>query len=366
MALSIIEALDTAGLTGRGGSAFPTAVKLAAAQRAGAELIINACDGEIGAAKDSYVLRRYLSHVDHGAQLTQLTRFIPVIYAVHAGTDVEKFLLAQGKKVLPVPDRYVSSEASSLVALQHGRPARPMAKRTRLVEGGRTSDGKKTRPTLVMNAETVLRIAQIEQHGPTWFRSFGTPAEPGPRLITITGAVFSPGVYETQAGPALTDILALAGYVHRSSPALNIGGLGGSFIPMDQVPDLAYSSPSLATAGAAIGPGIINVLAPGSCPVRTIAGMLTWAAGESAGQCGPCMFGVPAVARGFQQLADGTAGPGVLHDLARHISLLPGRGACHFPDGVAAFTASAVNVFSAHLEEHRNGHCTIGQPGAAA
>ncbi|MHA7277639.1 NADH-ubiquinone oxidoreductase-F iron-sulfur binding region domain-containing protein [Arthrobacter sp. HLT1-21] len=363
MAVTIIDDLVAAGLTGRGGSAFPTAVKLAAAQRAGAELIINACDGEIGAAKDAYVLKRYLAEVDHGVRLTQLKQ---ATYAVHAGTDAEKFLLAHGKRVLPVPHRYVSSEASALVALQRGGQARPMTKRTRLVEGGRTPDGKNTRPALVLNAETVLRIAQIEQHGPAWFRSFGTPLDPGPRMVTIIGAVPSPGVYETQAGPPLADILALAGHADPGSSALNIGGLGGSFIPMDRVPGLAYSSPSLATADAVIGPGVINVLAPGSCPVDTVSGMLAWAAGESAGQCGPCMFGVPAVSHGFHQLASGTGGPRVLQDLKQRIGLLPGRGACHFPDGIAAFTASALTVFAVHLEEHADGFCTIRQRGAAA
>lgn len=363
MAVSLVEDLRRAGLTGRGGSAFPTAVKLAAAQRVGAELIINACDGEIGAAKDHYVLQRYMAGVEHGARLTQLNR---VVYAVHAGTDAEKLLLAQGKTILPVPRRYVSSEASALVALQHGRQARPMTKRARLVEGGRTPDGRKTRPSLVLNAETVLRIAQIEQHGVAWFRSFGTPQEPGPRLVTITGAVHAPGVYETQAGPPLSDLLAHAGNTHPGSPALNIGGLGGTFVPMDDVPALAYSDESLADAGARVGPGVISVLAPGSCPVDTVDGMLAWAAGESAGQCGPCMFGVPAVAQSFHRLVSETGGARVLHDLKQRIGLLPGRGACHFPDGIAAFTASALTVFAPHLEEHRAGSCALRQPGSAA
>lgn len=66
MALNLLPALHEAGLTGRSGSAFSTAVKLGAALQNRAELIVNACDGEIGAAKDAYVIRHHLAEVRDG------------------------------------------------------------------------------------------------------------------------------------------------------------------------------------------------------------------------------------------------------------------------------------------------------------
>lgn len=354
MALNLLPALHEAGLTGRSGSAFSTAVKLAAALENRAELVVNVCDGEIGAAKDAYVIRHHLREVLAGAALTGLT---PVTYAAHAGSETEGGLRAAGVPVLPVPARYVASEASALVSLLHGGLARPMTKRRRLVQGGRTPEGKKTRPVLVLNAETLLRIAQIEAFGPAWFRSFGTPEDPGPRLVAVNGAVQAPGVYETETGPSLSHILSLAGGPLPGARALNIGGLGGTWIAASRIPSLHYTAGSLAAAGAAPGPGVLHLLGSSHCPVATVADMLNYAAGESAGQCGPCMFGLPAAAAGFAELAAGTAGPAARAALQERLGLLAGRGACHFPDGVAAFTASALEVFSAHLQAHTAGYC---------
>ena len=354
MALNLLPALHEAGLTGRSGSAFSTAVKLGAALQNRAELIVNACDGEIGAAKDAYVIRHHLAEVRDGAALTGLKR---VTYAAHAGSETEGRLRAAGVAVLPVPARYVASEASALVSLHHGGLARPMTKRARLVQGGRTPEGKKTRPVLVLNAETLLRVAQIEAFGPAWFRSFGTPEDPGPRLVALNGAVQAPGVYETETGPSLSQILSLAGGPLPGPPALHNGGLGGTWIAASRIPALHYTTASMATAGAAPGPGVMHLLGPSHCPVATVADMLNYAAGESAGQCGPCMFGLPAAAAGFAELAAGTGGPGAHAALRQRLGLLTGRGACHFPDGVAAFTASALEVFSTHLQAHAAGYC---------
>jgi len=354
MALTLLPALHEAGLTGRSGSAFSTAVKLGAALQNRAELIVNACDGEIGAGKDAYVIRHHLPELLDGAALTGLKR---VTYAAHAGSETEERLRAAGVPVLPVPARYVASEASALVSLHHGGLARPMTKRARLVQGGRTPEGKKTRPALVLNAETVLRIAQIEAFGPGWFRSFGTPEDPGPRLVALNGALQAPGVYETETGPPLSQILALAGGPLPGARALNIGGLGGTWIAASRIPSLQYTTASLATAGAAPGPGVMHLLGSSRCPVATVADMLNYAAGESAGQCGPCMFGLPAAAAGFAELAAGTGGPGAHAVLRQRLGLLAGRGACHFPDGVAAFTASALDVFGTHLQAHAAGYC---------
>lgn len=349
-----LRTLEAAGLTGRSGSAFSTARKVGAARQNGAELIVNACDGEISALKDAHVIRHRLAWVRHGAALTGLRH---VTYAAHTGTETEERLRAAGLSVLPVPARYVASEASALVSLHHGAPARPMTKRRRLIDGGRTPDGKRTRPVLVLNAETVLRIAQIEVFGPAWFRSFGTQVEPGPRLITITGAVKAPGVYETESGLPLSRVVSLAGGPLPGVLAMNIGGLSGTWIDASRIDSLNYSTASLATVGATLGPGVMHLLDRSRCPVDTVKDMLDYAAGESAGQCGPCMFGLPAVARDFAELAAGTGRPSAATALRQRLGFLVGRGACHFPDGIAVFTHSALEVFTDHLSAHAAGYC---------
>lgn len=353
--MSLVDDLHAAGLTGRGGAAFSTGVKVDAAHDHGAHLVVNACDGEIGAAKDAFVVEHHLEELVRGAHLVALGRRRGIRFAAHRGSRTAALLAAAGLDVLEVPGRYVSSEESALVSAAQGGLARPMTKRRPFVTGGRDADGRRVPPTVVLNAETVWRIAQVAEHGPAWFRSFGTEPEPGPRLVTLTGAVSWPGVLETQAGTPLAELLAAAEPA-RGAEHVVVGGLGGALVPLHRLRALRWSSDDLARVGASLGPGILDVLDPHRCPVRTVAGYLRYAAGETAGQCGPCMFGVPALAAAWDRLlAD--PGPAAAHEVRRHAGLLPDRGACRFPDGVSRFAASALRVLGPHLDAHAVGTC---------
>jgi NADH:ubiquinone oxidoreductase subunit F (NADH-binding) len=357
--MSLTALLAEAGLTGRGGAAFSTARKVEAAHAHGAHLIVNACDGELGAAKDGWVVAHRLAELIDGA--AAIAAGSPTTYAAHRGSDTAHRLRAAGLPVLEVPARYVSSEESSLISLAQGGLARPMAKRQPFVRGGRDSDGRRIRPTVVLNAETVWRVGQVVRLGPDWFRSFGTPAEPGPRLVTVSTPTARGVVVETAAGAPVLDLLAAAdpvavasGLVDRS-PGVLLGGLGGTFVAPADLRGLAWSDEGLARVGARTGPGVVEVLDPAACPVEFVDRCLTWAAGESAGQCGPCMFGLPALAADWRALA---AGDHTAHGrVVSRVSLLPGRGACRFPDGVAGFAWSALRVFGPHLDTHRHGRC---------
>jgi NADH:ubiquinone oxidoreductase subunit F (NADH-binding) len=352
----VLDLLDTAGLTGRGGAAFSTAVKVRAARDEDAAVIVNACDGEIGAAKDAYVVEHHLAELVRGAELVTPPRARSVRYAAHRGSHTATLLHRAGLDVLEAPARYVSSEETSLISLAHGRLARPMTKRMPFVRGGRDADGRAVRPTVVLNAETVWRVAQVAENGPAWFRSFGTPEEPGPRLVTLTGAVRHAGVLETQAGTPLAGLLDAAAADPRAEH-LVIGGLGGVVAPMGAARGLAWSSADLARVGGSVGPGIIDVLDPHRCPVATVDSYLQFAAGESAGQCGPCMFGVPALAAAWRDLLVHRPTPARTDAVRAHAGLLPDRGACRFPDGVARFAASALQALDPHLRAHRDGRC---------
>jgi NADH:ubiquinone oxidoreductase subunit F (NADH-binding) len=261
-----------------------------------------------------------------------------------------------GLDVLEAPGRYVSSEETSLISLAHGGLARPMTKRMPFVRGGRDGGGRPIAPTVVLNAETVWRVAQVADHGPGWFRSFGTAAEPGPRLVTITGAVEYAGVLETEAGVPLAGFLDAAG-ADPAAQYLVVGGLGGVLAPVSVARELAWSTADLSRVGGSVGPGVIDVLDPLRCPVEVVASYLAFAAGETAGQCGPCMFGLPALSTAWGDLLVNRPTPSRLDAVRAHAGLLPNRGACRFPDGVARFTASALRTLAPHLAAHRTGRC---------
>lgn len=352
--MNLIDTLDRAGLTGRGGAAFRTAIKVEAAHTNGARLIVNACDGELGAAKDAHVVAHHLEELIRGARLVSRR---PAIYAAHRGSATARRLAAAGLDVLEVPDRYVSSEESSLVSRANGGLARPLAKRRPIAFGATLADGTAVGPTVVLNAETVWRIRQIADRGVAWFRSFGTPDEPGPRLVAVGGAVSDPCVVEAAAGIRIADIVRAAG--PRPVGHVGVSGLSGGWITAEEAADLPWSNVALAPFGLSTGAGILHVLPAGSCPLTTVRTWLEYAAGETAGQCGPCMFGVPAVVEDLVAVIDGRSSAAT-PTLRRRVELLRGRGACRFPDGVAGFVASVLRTFPTQLAQHAAGTCANG------
>jgi NADH:ubiquinone oxidoreductase subunit F (NADH-binding) len=351
---TIVDLAREAGLTGRGGAAFSTATKLAAAHASGAALIVNACDGEPGAAKDAWVVAHHLEELVAGVRLVTPAS---VQWAAHRGSDTEARLRAAGLDVLAVPARYVSSEETSLISLAGGGSARPMTKRQPFVLGGRDGAGRRVRPTLVLNAETLWRLTQLAQHGPQWFRAFGTPGEPGPRLVTVTGYVARPVVVETQAGVPLTELLDRAGGLHPGAEAVLVGGLAGAFLSAAEARTATWSAAGLGPHGASLGAGLVEVVDPRACPLDDVLGRLTYAGGESAGQCGPCMFGLPALADDWRAVVE-RPGRAAYQQVLRRVALLPDRGACRFPDGIARLAGSALRVHDRHLREHEaHGPC---------
>ncbi|MQY25953.1 NADH-ubiquinone oxidoreductase-F iron-sulfur binding region domain-containing protein [Nocardia aurantia] len=332
--------LLAAGLTGRGGAGFPTGTKIELAERHNAELIVNACDGELDAIKDAWVVAHHLPEMLSGAG--QLTRG-RVRVAAHRDSATLAALRAAGADTLDVPRRYVSSEESALTRLAHGGPARPVMRFRPIAAGGRDADGRRLPPTLVLNAETVWRIQQITEHGVRWFRSFGTADEPGPRLVTLAGGVANPGVHSAEAGLPVSEILDRAGGPTVPVRALWLSGLSGGFLRAAAA-DAAWSRIGLAPFGFTPGAGTVRVLDARADPWHEVLDALTYAAGESAGQCGPCMFGLPALRDHLAELLRHPA-PAAADRLARTLRQVPGRGACRHPDGVARLVTSALDVF---------------------
>ena len=139
---------------------------------------------------------------------------------------------------------------------------------------------------------------------------------------------------------------------------VGLGGLGGGWLTPAEADVATWSRAGLAAYGLTLGPGVVHVPGGEGCPLAHVSAVLDRAAGESAGQCGPCMFGVPAVADDVRALATGGHDPTTLPPLRSRLGLLPGRGACRFPDGVAGYARSALRAFAPEVEAHAAGRCT--------
>lgn len=105
-----------------------------------------------------------------------------------------------------------------------------------------------------------------------------------------------------------------------------------------------------------MGPGVLIALDPRRCPFEIVEQYLAYAAGESAGQCGPCMFGVPEPLEQWRRFVARPTRES-LAALEGHAALLSGRGACRFPDGIADFVSSAAALFADHAARHAASGC---------
>src|SRR5271154_1547278 len=113
------------------------------------------------------------------------------------------------------------------------------------------------RPTLVNNAETLAHIALIARHGPEWFRQLGTESQPGSTLITLSGPVAHPGVYEIEHGASLSSLIDAAGATTAAVRGALFGGYAGAWIAGDLLAGVALSGEHLAPHGASLGAGVV-------------------------------------------------------------------------------------------------------------
>lgn len=362
----LIEAVERSGLRGRGGADFPTARKLqaVASRRESSAVVVNGSETEPASQKDRLLLSRLPHLVLDGAMLAgQAVGAKEVIIQIGEGARAAlealhgAIAMRSGDpllaRVVSAPQGYVAGEESAVVGYLNRGVLKPTFVPPRPFERG-----YRGRPTLVQNPETLAHLALVARFGEHWYRELGTAADPGSALVTISGAVAVPGVYELAFGTAMNDLLAAAGGPTEPLRALLVGGYFGTWIDARAAASLRLAREELRRAGAALGAGVIIALGESSCGLHESARVIDYLAGETAGQCGPCIHGLRAIADSTIALARGIAHPSERQRLLRWVSEVRGRGACHHPDGAARFLTSALSVFADEIESHRSGRCT--------
>ena len=136
--------------------------------------------------------------------------------------------------------------------------------------------------------------------------------------------------------------------------AFLVGGYGGSWVGPAHF-DTPYASLSLRAIGATAGVGIVIVLGQDACGLMESARIAHYMAGQSAGQCGPCVYGLPAIADDLTRLARGQVDHRLMARLERRLDEVEGRGACRHPDGAVNLVRSALEVFAADVRAHAHG-----------
>lgn len=363
-ARGLIDLVSASGLRGRGGGGFPTGTKLAAVASARRRPVVvaNGAEGEPVSAKDKLLLRRAPHLVLDGVALAAAALGAREAFvALSADADEELGVVERAMderrdrglrwNLVVVPPGFVTGEETALVAALEGREAKPAFTPPRPFERG-----LRRAPTLVQNVETLAHIALVARHGPEWFCALGTREEPGSALFTVSGAVGRPGVYEAAFGTPLPTLVAQAGGVRGEPGAFLVGGFFGSWVAPGTAQSLTLLDSDLSRAGAALGAGALVVLPSAACGLDQSARVARYLADETAGQCGPCVNGLAAVAGALETLVAGRADsrPAAL----RWLRQIHGRGACRHPDGAVHFVESSLELFAAEIELHLHGHCS--------
>ncbi|WP_285320502.1 NADH-ubiquinone oxidoreductase-F iron-sulfur binding region domain-containing protein [Pseudarthrobacter sp. lyk4-40-TYG-27] len=361
----LLDALAASGLTGRGGAAFETWRKVTATAESGRKglfaarpvVIANGAEGEPLSFKD----RTLLSHAPHLVIDGLLTLAAALggagtyVYAPAAGLPRVRQALAgrpgtKRVRVVEAPETFISGESSAVVNMIATGNAVPVDQRRRLSESGLNG-----RPTLVVNVETLAQVALIARYGAQWFRQAGTATDPGTRLVSVSGpAPVRDVVLEVPGGVELSAVLKEAGMDPAPLSAVLVGGYHGRWVR----PAAHVLSP-VGPVGGTVRPGagVIHALDPHACGIGATARILTYLANESARQCGPCMFGLPAMASVLNRIAGGERNPRLASELDRLGRLVSGRGACRHPEGTTGLVSSALEVFAADFRAHLAGYC---------
>ncbi|MGO9957092.1 MAG: NADH-ubiquinone oxidoreductase-F iron-sulfur binding region domain-containing protein [Solirubrobacteraceae bacterium] len=368
-ASAVVAELKRSGLRGRGGGAFPLAAKLEAVRRSrrAAVVVVNATEGEPMSFKDRTLVQA-LPHlvIDGAICCAAALATDTIVFAFDESSDEPAAALATAlherpefagrmtaPEVVRVPEGYVTGHETSVVNFLNTGTALPTRARPRISERGFNR-----RPTLMSNAETLAHAALIVRHGADWFRELGSDDEPGSALVTLSGAVRCPGVYEVEHGAQLATLIDAAEGQSAPLRAFLFGGYAGGWVDAADATRARLSEAGLRPLSASFGAGIVVALPSSACPVAEVTRVADWMAAESAGQCGPCVNGLAAIADTLASICDGRPGRDAESELRRFCALVTGRGACAHPDGAARFVSSALSVFAAEIEDHaRHGPC---------
>jgi NADH:ubiquinone oxidoreductase subunit F (NADH-binding) len=147
-------------------------------------------------------------------------------------------------------------------------------------------------------------------------------------------------------------VVAAVGRPTDGVAAVLLGGFFGSWVGAAEAWGLRLDSVALRGAGRSLGCGVVGLLGADECGVRVTAEIAAFLGEQSAQQCGPCVFGLRAIAEALGRISACRSQPHELARLRTWATEVRGRGACHHPDGAAGLVLSALDVFEEEFARH--------------
>jgi NADH-quinone oxidoreductase subunit F len=378
--VDITKEVVASGLLGHGGAAFPVGRKWQVVKLNDGQphfLCANADEGEPGTFKDRWILE----HAPHlllesmliAARALQVRncfvymrgefdlpfrRLDAAIEEAYAAGYFGENILGSGMDcdivIVRGAGSYVCGEASGLLSSVEGKRGYPRNRPPRL-----TVKGLFQKPTVVNNVETLSNLANVIMNGADEFKKLGVPKCPGTQLVSISGHIAKPGVYEVEYGYPLQKFLFEDCGGMMGGAALKCivpGGISTKVLTAAEVEPLTYDKESLEKAGSGVGSGGMIAIAEGTCMVRLLQVMLRFYHHESCGQCTPCREGMGWMHRIIDRIVDGDGRPGDIDQLYAISKFNDGTTICGMGDAAGYATIGILNKYRDEFEyyiEHK-------------
>jgi NADH-quinone oxidoreductase subunit F len=376
--------VSASGIQGRGGAAFAMGRKWGVVNLNDGQphyLCANADEGEPGTFKDRWILEAaphlllesmliasYALQVRHAFVYIRGEFDLP--YRRLAGALDEAYAAGYfGEGILGTDfccdlviyrgaGSYVCGEASALITSIEGKRGYPRNRPPRL-----TVRGLYQMPTVINNVETLANVVGIVAHGAAAFKNVGTAKHPGTRLISISGHINKPGVYEIEVGyPWAKFLYEDCGGIPegRGLKAIIPGGISTKVLTGQEIALMNLDNQELEAAGSSMGSGGMIVIADGTCMVRLLQVMLRFYHHESCGQCTPCREGMGWLHRIIDRIVAGEGLPEDVDRLYQVSRLNDGNTICGMGDAAGYATVGILNKFRNEFEyfiEHHRSLC---------
>jgi NADH-quinone oxidoreductase subunit F len=385
---AIVEEVKKSGLRGRGGAGFPTGMKwsfLAKPEGVARYLVCNADESEPGTFKDRYLMEK-IPHLLIEGMITSS-------YALGANTSYiyvrgEYFYIIKilekaiddaykagllGKNILGTgynldlhvqagAGAYICGEETALLESLEGKRGNPRIKPPFPAIAGLFAS-----PTIVNNVETLAAVPSIVNNGGEWYAGIGIGRSTGTKLISASGHINKPGVYEIEMGITVEDFIYSDEYCGgikngKKLKAVVAGGSSVPILPADLILTTAngekrlMSYESLADGGFAsgtmLGSGGFIVMDETTSIVENLYTFARFYHHESCGQCSPCREGTAWMEKILHKIKDGHGTLADVDLLWEIQSKIEGNTICPLGDAAAWPVASAIRHFRNEFEEY--------------
>jgi NADH-quinone oxidoreductase subunit F len=385
---AMVEEVKKSGLRGRGGAGFPTGMKwsfLAKPEGVPRHLVCNADESEPGTFKDRYLMEK-LPHLLIEGMITSSialgahSSYIYIrgeyayVYKIMEKAIKEAYAAGWlGKNIQGLgydidvymqigAGAYICGEETALLESLEGKRGNPRIKPPFPAIAGLWG-----RPTVVNNVETIMAVVPIINDGGDAYAAIGIGRSTGTKLISASGHLNKPGVYEIELGLPVEDFIYSDEYCGgiRNGKKLKAVVAGGSSVPIlpaHLITHLAtgekrlMSYESLAeggfTTGTMLGSGGFIAMDEDTSVVRNLHTFARFYHHESCGQCSPCREGTGWMEKILHKILDGHGtlqDVDLLWDLQKNIE---GKTICPLGDAAAWPVASAIRHFRADFEDY--------------